>query len=312
MAMIRFALVLAALFSPSLAFADTGSGAGSDVVAAPDQPTIAPPAPDAPPKKVEEAKEVADKPKLTPIIPSPNNATQPAFQLYAEIDVPIVAVGGVFAASRLIKQQPAFCHPLCTDKVNWLDNLTAGYYSAGWSTASDFGLYGMGAGVAILLVSDEGVLNSLNDAVVIGESTLAATAVANIMTLSAGRPRPLLYSETAPLSVRDSPDAGLSFLSSHTAEAFALVTSFYVAEKRLHPNSNRSKVILGVGLGVATFIAVARVMSGYHFITDVAGGAVVGSSVGILISSVHNSPVHVVPVVNPETKTSGISLQGSF
>jgi membrane-associated phospholipid phosphatase len=317
--MIRLALVVATLLSSALAFADpsgpdatAGSGAGSNVGVSSDKPTIAPPAPDAPPQKVEQAKEVADKAKLTPIIPSPYNATQPAFQLYAEIDVPIVAVGGVFAASRLIKQQPAYCAPLCTAKVNWLDNLTQGYYSAGWSTASDFELYGMGAAVAVLMVSDEGVLNSLNDAVVIGEATLAATAVANIMTLSAGRPRPLLYSDTAPLSVRNSPDAGLSFLSSHTAEAFALTTSFYVAEKRLHPNSNRSKVVLGVGLGLSTFVAVSRVMSGYHFITDVAGGAVVGSSIGILIASVHNSPVHVVPVVNPETKSSGISLQGSF
>ena len=63
---------------------------------------------------------------------------------------------------------------------------------------------------------------------------------------------------------------------------------------------------------MASLIGVSRVMSGYHFITDVAGGAVVGSSVGILIASVHNSPVEVVPVVNPETKSSGLSLQGSF
>jgi len=314
MAMIRLALVLAVSFSSALAFADTGSGAGSGTGSdvGPDQPTIAPPAPDAPPAKVEEAQAVADKAKLTPIIPSPNNATQPAFQLYAEVDVPIVAVGGVFAASRLIKQQPAFCAPLCTQKPNALDNLTAGYYSAGWSTASDFELYGLGAAAAIMLVYDEGVLNALNDAVVVGEATLGATAVANIMTLSAGRPRPLLYSEKAPLSVRNSPDAGLSFLSSHTAEAFALATSLYVAEKRLHPHSGKSKIILGVGLGVASLIGVSRVMSGYHFITDVAGGAVVGSSVGILIASVHNSPVEVVPVVNPETKSSGLSLQGSF
>ena len=88
---------------------------------------------------------------------------------------------------------------MCTREqrsVNALDKLTKGYYSAGWSTASDFELYGLGAAAAALLVSDEGVLNTLNDAVVIGEATLSATAVANIMTLAAGRPRPFLYGET--------------------------------------------------------------------------------------------------------------------
>ena len=276
-------------------------------------PAIAPPAPDAPPKQVEKAKEVAETAKLTPIITNPNNPTRPAFQLYAEIDIPIVATGAVFALARLTRTQAAFCAPLCPETgLNSIDKLTAGYFSSGWSSVSDFALYGLGAAAAVLLVQDEGTLNALNDAVVVGQATLSATAVASIMTLAAGRPRPFLYSEKAPLSVRQSADAGLSFLSSHTAEAFAIVSSLYIAEKRLHPHSLRPKVVLGVGLGVATLIAVSRVMAGYHFITDVTGGAVVGSSIGVLIASVHNSPVEIVPVVNPETKSAGMALAGNF
>ena len=299
------------------AAAGTGGGSGSG-------PAIAPPAPDAPPLKVEEAQKVADKAKLTPIIPSPGNPTQPAFQLYAEIDVPILAVGSVFALARLTRTQPAYCAPLCVDTtamggapLNALDRLVKGRYSAGWSTASDYELYGLGAATAAVLLADEGLLNTLNDAVVIGEASLSAVAVSNIMTLAAGRPRPFLYGETAPLSVRDSADAGLSFLSSHTTEAFALVTSLYVAEKRLHPTSvTRRRVILGVGLAAASMIAVSRVMAGYHFITDVLGGAVVGSSLGVLIGSVHNSPVQVVPVVNHDDRTGAtaatLGIQGTF
>lgn len=295
--------------------AGTGSGSGG---------SIAPPAVDAPPEKVQEAEKVADKAKLTPIIPSPNNPTKPAFQLYAEIDVPILAVGAVFALARLTRTQPAFCAPLCVDTtamggapLNVLDRLVKGRYSAGWSTASDYELYGLGAATAVVLLHDEGWLNTLNDAVVIGEATLSATAVSNIMTLAAGRPRPFLYGENAPLSVRNSADAGLSFLSSHTTEAFALVTSLYVAEKRLHPASiTRRRVILGVGLAAASMIAVSRVMAGYHFITDVVGGAVVGSSLGVLIGSVHGSPVQVVPVVNHDDHTGAtaatLGIQGVF
>jgi len=301
----------------------TGAPAPAATPAAPgDDPSIAPPAPDAPPKKVEDAKEVAKAAELTPIIPNPSEPLRPAFQLYAEIDPPIVAVGAVFVYGRRLKTEPAFCAPECDSvKLNALDKLTAGYYSAAWSNASDYMLYGLGAATVGLLVADEGVLNTLNDAVVIGEATLSATAVASIMTLAAGRPRPLLYRDPAfpggfkaPLSIRNSGDAGLSFLSSHTAEAFAIATSLYIAEHRLHPRSNYPKLILGVGLGVASAIGVARVMAGYHFITDVIGGAVVGSSLGVLVASVHRSPVHVVPIVDrtPSGSTAGLALEGRF
>jgi hypothetical protein len=285
-------------------------------------PTIAQPAPDAPPKKVEEAKEVAKTAQLTPIVPDPHDATHPAFLLYAEIDPPILAVGTVFALARLTKVEPASCAPACDSvKLNPLDRLTAGYYSAGWSRLSDYLLYGLGATSAGLLLADEGLLDTLNDGVVIAEATLSATGAASIMTLAAGRPRPFLYGDPAapsgykaPLSIRNSGDAALSFLSSHTAEAFAIVTSLYVAEHRLHPRSSYPRYILGVGLGVASLIGVSRVMSGYHFITDVVGGAVVGSSLGVLVASVHGSPVHIVPVVNRDAGGSGggLAIQGVF
>jgi hypothetical protein len=45
------------------------------------------------------------------------------------------------------------------------------------------------------------------------ESGLAATAAVTMMTLAAGRPRPYLYGDKAPLSDRNSADAGLSFLT---------------------------------------------------------------------------------------------------
>ncbi len=147
-----------------------------------------------------------------------------------------------------------------------------------------------------MIFADEGFLPGLNDSVVVAESALAATAVASIMTLAAGRPRPFLYGDKAPLSARTSADAGLSFLSNHTTISFAIATSTFVTMRRLHPGSKLTWIVAGVGGAIATFVGTARVLGGMHFITDVVGGAVVGTSVGVLVPSLHASPVSVVPV----------------
>ncbi len=264
-----------------------------------DNPPIAPPSAGSLPAKVEDAESTAKAAKLTPLVPSPQNPLRPAFQLYAEIDLPILGIGLVFESARLFRpqSQKAFCAPLCpVSDLNALDRTTAGYWSPGWQTASDIGLYAIGVGAATLLFADEGLWPGLNDAVVVAESGLAATAAASMMTLAAGRPRPFLYGEKAPLSERNGADAGLSFLSSHAAVSFAVATSTLVAMRRLHPRSRANWIVLGVGGAIATFVAAARVLGGMHFISDVAGGAIVGSSLGVIIPSLHGSPVSIVPV----------------
>lgn len=278
----------------------------------PPNPPIATPAPDASPKKVEEAKSTAKAAELTPILPSPQNPLRPAFQLYSEIDLPILGIGIVFASARLVRAQPAYCSPTCEpSRLNALDRTTAGYWSPGWTAASNVGLVAIGLGAGALLAIDEGLLPALNDSVVIAESALAGIALTSMMTLAAGRPRPFVYGEKAPLSARNSADAGLSYLSSHAVASFAIVTSTFVAMRRLHPGSKASWIVLGVGGSLALFVASARVMGGQHFITDSLGGAIVGSSVGMLVASLHGSPVTILPVVAASGQR-GVALAARF
>jgi membrane-associated phospholipid phosphatase len=317
-----FALVLTWVGSVGVARAETADDKGASTDAPTSAPTpannpaIAPPSPGASPEKVEDAKKTAKAAALTPILPSPQNPLRPAFQLYAEIDVPILAIGLVFEGGRLVRTQPAFCGstgaPPCNrGDLNALDRTTAGYWSPGWQTASDYGLYALGVGAATLLFVDEGFWPGLNDAVVVAESGLAATAVASVLTLAAGRPRPFLYGDKAPSSARNGADAGLSYLSSHAAISFAIATSTLVTMRRLHPHSRANWIVLGVGGAIATFVATARVLGGMHFITDVVGGAVVGSSLGVIIPSLHGSPVSVVPVAG-DGGQRGIAVSARF
>jgi len=296
---------------PALAEAiEPQSGKGSPARVA--SPPIATPSPDASPEKVEEAKSTAKAAELTPIVPSPQNPLRPAFQLYTQIDLPILGIGLVFASARLVHAQPAYCAPLCDPSgLNALDRTTAGYWSPSWTTASNYGLAAIAIGAGALLVIDEGLLPALNDSVVIAESALSGIALTSMMTLAAGRPRPFVYGEKAPLSARNSGDAGLSYLSSHAVASFAIVTSTFVAMRRLHPGSKAAWMVLGVGGSLALFVASARVMGGQHFITDSLGGAIVGSSVGILVASLHDSPVTIMPVVAASGQR-GVALAARF
>jgi membrane-associated phospholipid phosphatase len=266
--------------------------------------------PDAQPK-IEKAEEAAKKAELTPIVPSPKDITKPAFQLYAEIDLPVLGIGLIFGTARLFRTQKAFCAPLCDPSdLNSVDRLTAGFYSTEWATASDLGLYLTAAGAATFLAVDEGVLPALNDIVVVAESALSATALSSMMTLAAGRPRPFLYGTNAPESTRNSADASLSYLSSHTSVTSAIASSVYMATLRLHPRSSLPTFVLVAGIAATVFVGTARVEAGSHFITDAIGGGIVGGSLGFLIPALHGTPIKVVPVVNEQQK--GIGVSGRF
>lgn len=270
-----------------------------------------PPATDAP--KVEPAEGAARAAPLTPIIPDPHGLAPPAFQLYSEIDIPVLTVGLVFVGVRFVQTPRDLCsgQPHCDPgQLNALDRTTAGFWDPNWLLASNIGLIAETAGALALLADEEGGKRAVNDAVVIAESALSATAVATIMTIAAGRPRPFVYGDKAPLSDRTGSDAANSFLSSHAAVGFAIATSTYIAMHRLRPGSQRTAAALALGLGAAAFVGVSRVLAGQHFITDVLGGALVGSSVGVVVASVHGSPVSVVPVVGEHQQ--GLGLRAAF
>jgi hypothetical protein len=250
---------------------------------------------------------------LTPIAPTTSDAIRPAYQLYAETDLPLLGFGLVMASTRLFRTQPAYCAPLCDrTTLNALDRTTAGFYDTRWSLASDVGLISVMGGAALYLLIDDGPLPALNDAVVITESGLTAVAVSALATVAAARPRPFLFGEKAPLDVRNSANASLSFVSSYSSATFAIAVSSYLTARRLHPVASQlvPALVLLVGLASATFVSIGQVEAGNHFITDIGTGAVVGTASGILVPALHKSPLRIVP--NITGREGGIQLLGSF
>jgi undecaprenyl-diphosphatase len=155
----------------------------------------------------------------------------------------------------------------------------------------------------------------LNDSVVILQSALIATTLSSISSLGTGRPRPFVYDgpdpdEDAPEHVKDSAEGALSFFSGHTAFAFALSTSTFWTVKRRHRRSAYPWIVLGAGTAVAATVATGRIMGGMHFPTDVAGGAIVGSSIGTLVPMLHGTPVIAAPVAGRDR--AGVVVHGVF
>ena len=238
----------------------------------------------------------------------------PAYELRAEVDVPVLLVAGMISAGWLLRDElaPPFCGPDACDpeSVFVLDRFVAGQFDPTFRTVSDVTVattYGL---AALTLVLDEGLVRGLNDAVVVAESILWSNALGVLTNLGARRPRPLAYGTRASLEERTRGNASLSFFSGHTAGTFAAALATFSTLKRLHPNSAMPYVALGIGLAVASFVGVARIAAGDHFPTDVFVGAAVGTSLGLLIPALHEAPVRLSGSAGPEHGILGLS--GSF
>ena len=222
----------------------------------------------------------------------------PAFRLDPSVDVPVMAVTAPLLGAWFLSREhgPPWCAPSCdAGTVNAFDRPAAGAYRPGWRVVSDATVIAWGLGAATTLALVEGLPTSLHDTTVVLESVMVANALAVMTNFAVGRPRPLAYGDAAPEEARVSGHAAMSFLSGHTANAFAAtVATFQVLRRVARPAL--AWAALGVGIGVSSFIGVARVLAGDHFPTDVIAGAVVGAAIGWVVPALHRAPVRPAPV----------------
>lgn len=98
------------------------------------------------------------------------------------------------------------------------------------------------------------------------------------------RPRPYVYRSSKKVTDRS---AFQSFFSGHTTSAFTGVVLAGMVYQRRHPNSKKTKWVWISGLTLASGVAITRVASGEHYLTDVLVGAGVGVISGMLVASLH-------------------------
>lgn len=214
--------------------------------------------------------------------PTPADATA------AKWEVPLTIAGLVTVAASSALLAPAACRwcettPSGADAVNGLDRSARGalrWSDANLGKANFLSSVTEYAPFAVALIDRDldgrGVLTvvqSMTTAALVGEFTKAATA----------RERPF-YHYRLPGTTDQPKDRNESFVSGHTAEAFALVVS---ATRVTAARGRKTRWLWISGLPLAVATGYFRVAADKHYLTDVLAGAGVGIASGYLVPALH-------------------------
>jgi membrane-associated phospholipid phosphatase len=257
--------------------------------------------------------DAADAPAGPQHLEASRASNGPIYRLDPAVDIPLLVLGGTLSAAWLLGDElgPANCAPLCDERdVNAFDRFSAGSYDERWALASNITLIGTAAVGVVALFANQRSVCAFSDLVVAVETVLLANSVTVVANLAARRPRPYLYSEAAPLRVRTSGTASLSFPSGHVTTATALTTAVFGALYARHPRSPWTYIFLGFGVAASGVVAAGRILAGRHFLSDVLAGALVGTGMGVLVPSLHERRLALVPTAS--AGAAGLSLSGSF
>ena len=171
--------------------------------------------------------------------------------------------------------------------VNAFDRKLIRPYSKIHGDASDFLIMASLVTPVALLSTDKN--DWFTNGVMYLETILIANGLKETLKVAINRPRPYIYSGSDDLPESDLNDGGWakSFPSGHTTLAFASATFLTYTFCRYFRNSPwRIPVSIG-SYALAAGVAVLRVSSGKHFLSDVLVGAAIGSAVGFLVPFFH-------------------------
>jgi len=170
------------------------------------------------------------------------------------------------------------------------DRWASGSYNADANALSHSSLaFSLGVPVANVSARLPGQ-DSRKEALILTQSLSTTFFTTQIIKVAFQRARPFTYSDTLH-GQGPSPtgrDARMSFPSGHTSMAFAgLVTT---AALRTAGASTKEKVgWYGGAVALGSLTGALRIVAGKHYWTDVLGGALLGTGIGLLLPWLHQS-----------------------
>lgn len=225
---------------------------------------------------------------------SPARADDPPrgspYRLKLAYDASIIGLGAAGSMTSFVGHPKAACHPGCVPPPGTLgiDDWAIGNYSPPAHSLANVVVAGLVAAPLLFDAADTRFDGWAEDTVVFLESLLVAQALTQLSKSAVGRTAPFVYNPRAEQQDLDSPDAFRSFVSGHSSTSFAAATAYAVTFWKRHPTSPLRFVVLGVGEALALGVGMLKVKAGYHYPTDIAGGALVGASVGLLVPMLHS------------------------
>jgi membrane-associated phospholipid phosphatase len=212
------------------------------------------------------------------------------YRLRLSYDAAILALGAAGTLTAVVGYPPARCPDPCVPppKQLGIDDAFVGTRAPGAMTAANVFLATTLAVPVIADAIDSRFHGWAEDMVVILESLALSTALTQVMKSATGRLAPLVYSSRVTSSDLASPDAGRAFPSGHTAATFSVATSYAITFWKRHPESPWRILVLAAGETFAAATGLLTMAAGWHYPTDVAAGALIGGSIGVLMPVLHS------------------------
>ena len=187
----------------------------------------------------------------------------------------------------LVVSAPVFSetYPLDSTEINRLDSFVMRPYNKTLSTVSTVTTAASLAMPAVLLSAPSS--EYLKIGIMYAETVALTYGIKELIKLIVPRERPYLYYEGYPEDKVQSGDSHKSFLSGHTALAFAGASFTSYVFCKYNPESKWKIPVVASSYSLATSTAVLRVASGNHFATDVLAGALLGAAIGYGIPALH-------------------------
>ncbi len=120
------------------------------------------------------------------------------------------------------------------------------------------------------------------------ESWMFTYGICNVIKTTAQRNRPYMYTDTVDKGSLDNHDFMFSFPSSHSADAFLGASFLSYVFCQYYPDSKYKIPVIATSYAFAVGTGLLRVASGNHFLSDVAGGAFIGTVIGLGIPFIHH------------------------
>ena len=210
---------------------------------------------------------------------------QSSYRLSYSVDLPLAAAAlGLFGAAHTLDGAQGGQPP--ESSINPLDGMMVYSYSAG--------LDDLGTVLSCTALTLPGIAALAGPAhpdrlttyaVMYAEAFLLTGGIKDLIKAGYSRWRPYTYESG--FNPADDDDYQDSFPSGHTAYAFLGAGFLTAALKHDFPDQNWRVPVSIAAYTLATGTGALRIASGEHFLSDVAAGALLGSTVGWLVPRLH-------------------------